>query len=163
MNNHYEGGDQPPLRSKQNAAEIFAVPPWKGSKTLPGNEAETREMGRKLPARAATTPSVATYRHCTAGEMLPKFSPQLLGGIRRRCQEMKRKHRETELKMPARAAPTPRVATYRHCTAGEMLLNFPPWGKMLRQRRQRGDQQKGTCARQPRWTTTRRPRISMRR
>ena len=40
--NHYEGGDLPRLQSKQNAAEFFAIPPWKGSTTLPGNEAEAQ-------------------------------------------------------------------------------------------------------------------------
>ena len=70
------------------------------------------------------TTRVATNRHCAANKMLQKFSPWLPGRTRRRCQETKQKHRRIGQKMPARAATTPRVATYRRCMAEEMLLSF---------------------------------------
>ena len=42
--NYYEGGDQPPLRSKQNAAEFSGGPPGGASRPSSGNTAEKQKI-----------------------------------------------------------------------------------------------------------------------
>ena len=67
---------------------------------------------------------VVTIHHCTAKKMLQKFPADPSEPPRSRCHERQQTEAQQGLPKPRKCRATTRVATYRHCTAGETLLNF---------------------------------------